>query len=342
MDALEAEVAKLPDVIELDTLFFGGGTPSHLASSQIIRLKQIVENRFLIGAGAEVTAECNPNDIDAEKIDRLIELGVNRISLGVQSLDAGKLKILERDHSADDVARAINLAKRGGLQSVSIDLIFAAPSETLSEWRLDLEAALELQPDHVSTYELTYEKGTQFWNRLRRGDLAVSGEDVRAAMYEHSIQRLEAGGWQHYELSSFAKPGHQCRHNKSYWNGNEYLAFGSGASRFVGGQRSTNHQSPLTYMKRIESGECPAVDSETLAGIAAARERLVVGLRLREGVHVESLEAATGFAFNEVLIQSKAETLVEHELIELADGAVRLTAKGVMLSDGVASLILKD
>jgi oxygen-independent coproporphyrinogen-3 oxidase len=342
MDALEAEVAQLTDVVELDTLFFGGGTPSHLTPPQLIRLKQIVESRFVVGRDAEVTAECNPNDIDAEKIDALIGLGVNRISLGVQSLNADKLKRLERDHSADDVSRAIDLAQRGGISSVSMDLIFAAPSETLSEWCLDLDAALALEPDHISTYELTYEKGTQFWNRLRRGDLAVSDEEVRADMYEHSIERLEAGGWQQYELSSFAKAGHQCRHNKNYWNGDDYLAFGSGASRFVGGQRSTNHQSPLTYMKRIEAGECPAADVETLAGIAAARERLVVGLRLLGGVNIQSLKTATGFALDEVLDESKAQVLLAHKLIELTAGVVRLTKKGVMLCDSVAGLILKD
>lgn len=332
----------MPAVLELDTMFYGGGTPSHLTPPQLIRLKQMVDNRFAIGWDAEVTAECNPNDIDAEKIDALVKLGVNRISLGVQSLNAQKLRNLERDHSADDVAEAIRLARARGIQGVSMDLIFAAPAETLAGWQTDLDAALDLKPDHISTYELTFEKGTQFWNRLRRGELSVSDEEIRADMYEHAIKRLESGGWQQYELSSFAVSGHQCRHNKSYWNGDEYLAFGPGASRFVGGQRSTNHQSPLTYMKRIEADECPIADVERLTGTAAARERLVVGLRLTEGVDLDLLEKSAGVPFGELLPQSKLQTLLDHHLVELVETNFRLTQKGVMLSDSVAGVILEN
>ena len=307
LDALEIEIQLLPDLVELDTLFYGGGTPSHLSRKQLDRLRQIVAQRFTLAGDAEVSAECNPNDIDQEKIDALLRLGVNRISLGVQSLNPDKLNRLERDHSASDVAAAVELAK-ANVTSVSMDLIFAAPQETLLQWQTDLAAALALHPDHLSTYELTYEKGTQFWNRLQRGGLEVSGEDLRADMYEHSRQQLEQAGWEHYELSSFCKPGHQCRHNQSYWNGNDYFAFGPGASRFVNGTRSTNHQSTLTYMKRLEAGQNPTAQTEQLTGVAAARERLVVGMRMLKGVNVQLLESSTGVAFNEILPKETRET----------------------------------
>lgn len=328
--------------MELDTLFFGGGTPSHLTPPQLSTLKRIVENRFVMAVNSEVTAECNPNDIDSQKIDALIGLGVNRISLGSQSMDKDKLKRLERDHSRDDVARAVAMAKDRGIASVSMDLIFAAPLETLDDWKVDLESALSLNPDHVSAYELTFEKGTQFWNRLRKGKLSMADEELRADMYQHAIDRLGAGGWQQYELSSFAKDGHQCQHNKSYWNGSEYLAFGPGASRFVGGQRSTNHQSPLAYMKRIEVGDSPVNDIEHLTGLAAARERLAVGLRLLQGVDVATLEAFSELPFEKILSTQIAEMLVQNGLLEFFGGRCRLTSKGIMVSDSIATSILNQ
>ena len=339
LNALEIEIRQLPQSAELDTLFFGGGTPSHLAPDQLQRLGQIVAHRFSFTADAEVSAECNPNDIDQEKIDGLLSLGVNRISLGVQSLNAEKLKRLERDHNAAEVARAVELAK-ANVASVSMDLIFAAPQETLQQWQTDLADALALQPDHLSTYELTYEKGTQFWNRLQRGGLAIADEDLRADMYEHSIQQLKQAGWEHYELSSFSAVGHQCSHNQSYWNGNDYFAFGPGASRFIDGIRSTNHQSTLTYMKRLEAGQNPTEQTEQLTGVAAARERLVVGMRLLQGVNVAQLEAATGVAFETILPRSTLEPLVSENLVEISAGVCRLTRRGVMVSDGVAAAIL--
>ena len=339
LTALEIEIQQLPESFELNTLFFGGGTPSHLGRNQLERLQQIVAQRFTLASDAEVSAECNPNDVDQEKIDALLQLSVNRISLGVQSLNPDKLKRLERNHSANDVAVAVELAK-ANVSSVSMDLIFAAPDETLQQWQTDLANALALQPDHLSTYELTYEKGTQFWNRLQRGGLKLTDEDLRADMYEHARQRLGKDDWQQYELSSFSKNGHQCRHNQSYWNGDDYFAFGPGASRFITGTRTTNHQSTLTYMKRLEAGESPTDQTEQLTGIAAARERLVVGMRMLRGVNVKQLEASFGLSFDEILPAVTREPLIKANLIEISADVCRLTHRGVMVSDGVAAAIL--
>ena len=234
---------------------------------------------------------------------------------------------------------AVGLAK-ANVSSVSMDLIFAAPDETLQQWQTDLANALALQPDHLSTYELTYEKGTQFWNRLQRGGLKLTDEDLRADMYEHARQRLSKDDWQQYELSSFSKNGHQCRHNQSYWNGDDYYAFGPGASRFITGTRTTNHQSTLTYMKRLEAGESPTDQTEQLTGIAAARERLVVGMRMLRGVNVKQLQASFGISFDEILPAVTREPLIEANLIEISADVCRLTHRGVMVSDGVAAAIL--
>ena len=340
LNVLEIEIRKLPESYELDTLFFGGGTPSHLPPNQLHRLAKIVADRFRLANDAEISAECNPSDVNHEKLDALLELGVNRISLGVQSLNAEKLKRLERDHSPAKVAQAVELAK-SKVGSVSMDLIFAAPQETYRQWQTDLSDALALQPDHLSTYELTYEKGTQFWNRLQRGKLTVADEDLRANMYEHSIQQLNQDGWQQYELSSFSRPGHQCRHNHSYWDGSDYFAFGPGASSFINGVRATNHQSTMTYIKRLESDQSPIDQTEQLAGADAARERLVVGMRLLRGVNIAALETMTSVTFESTLPLATRDLLTDSGLIEISAGVCRLTARGVMVSDGVAETILQ-
>lgn len=346
LDALDREVTMASGVgasppnqkLEVDTVFLGGGTPSHLNSSQLLRLRSIFESRFQLADGAEVTAECNPNDVDERKVEDLISFGVNRISLGVQSLDPAKLKRLERDHSADDVRHAVQLAKQH-MKSVSMDLIFAAPEESMSDWRRDLESAMDLQPDHFSTYELTYEKGTQFWNRLQRGGLSLSSNDLRADMYEFTLERLNQTGWVQYELSSFARAGHACQHNQVYWSGAEYFAFGPGASSFIGGIRKTNHYSTMRYLKLLQSGESPVDQVEQLVGLDAARERLVIGLRRLEGVRREEFALLTGVEL-EVALGEVGGSLVGYGLLELDQQAVRLTKRGVFLSDGVATEIL--
>lgn len=326
--------------IPLDTLFFGGGTPSHLNEEQLSRLGALMARYFQLATGAEVTAECNPSDIDDAKVAALASLGVNRISLGAQSMNNDKLKRLERDHSGDQVRRAVEIARRR-IDNISLDLIFAAPSETLDFWKQDLHAAMSLQPQHFSTYELTFEKGTQFWNRLQRGSLSVSEEDLRADMYEFAIGSLENAGWQQYELSSFAKPGYACRHNQIYWSGEPYFAFGPGASRFINGVRETNHSSTMQYMKLLENGSSPTAHVEKLDGLESSREQLVVGLRRRVGVSLQAFHQRTGNTVEEALGSVAAE-LIEHGLIVIEDDHCRLTQRGIMVSDGIASRILSQ
>lgn len=223
LDAIEQEIGWLEERFELDTLFLGGGTPSHLSPANLSRLRAIVDSRFTLDPNAEVSAECNPNDLSKEKSHALADFGINRVSLGVQSLNMEKLQRLERDHDGEDVCAAVNQAQRFA-DSVSLDLIFAVHGESLGDWQRDVQAALALAPDHLSTYELTYEKGTQFWNRRSRGELSLADEDLRADMYMAAADMIEQAGLEAYEISSFAKPGHLCRHNESYWTGLPFFA----------------------------------------------------------------------------------------------------------------------
>lgn len=336
LNAIETEIGWLTDRYEIDTLFLGGGTPSHLSPANLEHLMASIKARFDLADGAEVTAECNPNDLDASTAAALAAGGVNRISLGVQSLDEGKLKSLERDHDREDVQRAVERAKSFA-SSVSVDLIFAAPGESLDGWRRDLDAALELQTDHVSAYELTYEKGTQFWNRLNTKTIIEADEDTRADMYTHAINRLSEAGLAQYEISSFARDGHRCRHNEVYWNGEPYFAFGPSGARFVDGVREMNHLSTMKYFRQVEAGERPVDFREQLAPEPAARERLAIALRHVDGVECERFQLQTGFSVTQLLGENGA-AWQEQGLLDLND-RVRLTAAGRMIYNHIVSMI---
>ena len=334
LNAIAKEISSLPQRFEIDTIYLGGGTPSHLSPSQLWQLKSAIDQRLDLADGVEFTAECNPADLDEEKAGALASIGVNRISLGVQSLRQEKLEQLERDHDSRTVETATEIARRH-FRSLSIDLIFAANGESLEQWSTDLNHAIALAPDHFSTYELTYEKGTRFWNRLNRSELVESGEDLRAEMYLAAMDRLTTAGWEHYEISSFAKPGHRSRHNQVYWSGRPYFAFGPGAARFIGGVRETNHASPLVYLRRIESGEDPVAQREELSPEMQARELLAIGLRRLEGVDLHEFEKLTSFSATR-LAEPFMRRYESAQLLQIDHDRIRLTARGILMADQIS------
>lgn len=333
LDALELELSHLGEPREVDTLFFGGGTPTHLAPTQLARLFSIAARWFPPGADCEVSVEANPEDLDAARVEVLAAAGVTRMSLGAQSFHAGKLRVLERSHGAAAIERAVALCRRFA-ESVSLDLIFGTPGETLALWRRDLAEALRLSPDHVSTYGLTYERGTRFWSRLLKRELAPLDEELERAMYLAAIDTLTADGLRHYEVSNFARAGHRCRHNEMYWRGEPYFAAGPGAARYVAGRRETNHRSTSTWLKRVLAGQSPVAESEQLPPQAAARERLVFGLRRIDGVDLAQFAEATGF--DALLLGGAAlERYIEHGMLRIDQGRLRLTRDGLLISDAL-------
>jgi oxygen-independent coproporphyrinogen-3 oxidase len=338
LDALALEVSALPKRFEIDTLFLGGGTPSHLSSKQLDRLGEILFSKFSLVKGAEVSAECNPSDISQSLLNSLVSIGVNRISLGVQSFNFEKLKVLQRDHDGEIAKRAFNLAM-DQVGNVSMDLIFAAPDETVSQWELDLETAIALQPSHLSTYELTWEKGTTFWSRKQRGELDSSNEDLRIDMYQAAIDRCESAGLRQYEVSSFASTGKRCQHNLQYWLCNSWFAFGPGAASFTNGVRNTNHRSPTTWMKRIQDCGSAIDEAEPLSERDHAIERLIFGLRMVDGIEIAAFEEASGASLA-MLVGDAIEKLVSRGLVERTETYLRLTSEGRMVADTVAVELL--
>ncbi|QDV72129.1 radical SAM family heme chaperone HemW [Botrimarina mediterranea] len=333
--ALGVELAQLDTPRPVETLYLGGGTPTRLVLPLLDELLTLARKWFpaVEGAEPEFTVEANPGDLSAEAIALLADRGVTRLSLGVQSLNPAKLRHLERDHTPEDVHRVVRAAQDAGLH-VAIDLIFAAPGETLDEWRADLDAAVALEPTHASTYGLTYEKGTSFWSRRSHGDLAELDDELQRSMYELAIDRLAERGFTHYEVSNFARPGRRSRHNEAYWTGREWFAAGPSAARYVDGVRETNHRSTTTWMRRLEAGESPVAEREQLTPEEKARERLVFGLRRLEGVRRQDFATQTGYQV-EQLAGKEIERFTSLGLLSSDDECVRLTRAGLLVSDAI-------
>ncbi|WP_182865478.1 radical SAM family heme chaperone HemW [Stieleria mannarensis] len=331
-----AGIANRPPV--LDTLFVGGGTPTHLPIARLQRFLQSLRRRFDLADGFEWTMEANPEDITAEKLDVMSGFGVNRVSLGIQSFDDRKLAVLERSHSGQSAAEVIQQVA-AQIPNVSIDLIFAAPGETVSAWAEDLRIAASLPITHVSTYSLTYEKGTSFWTRRHRGDLSEVDESTEIAMYDLGREVFAAAGLRHYEISNFAKSGFRCRHNLAYWQGDPWYAAGPGAAAFVDGQRVMNHRSTTTYLKRIESGGNPIAESETIVAEEAAREGAAFGVRMIDGVDLSQIRARTGIDISS-LCAASLDHLRSQGLINRTADHIQLTPRGVHFADAVARELL--
>jgi oxygen-independent coproporphyrinogen-3 oxidase len=335
--ALDRELSAL-DRPEVQTVFLGGGTPTHLSEPQLEQLFQIVRHRLVLAQDVEWSIEANPEDITASKLDLLTDFGINRVSLGIQSFHGDKLRQLERSHDAALAMDAVSqVASR--IPNVSIDLIFAAPGEKLAIWERDLEIALSLPIRHLSTYSLTFEKGTTFWNRRRRGDLQPIEESEEVAMYQRARTQTLCAGFEHYEISNFAAPGFQCAHNRAYWEGMGWFAAGPGAARFVGGVREVNHRSTATYLRRIELGQSPVSEHEPISREQYARERAAFGIRMIRGIDIAAWNQAVGVDLMSLCRQAISQS-IDEGLLKPVDSRLQLTDRGILFADTVASRLL--
>ena len=333
LSALRQELSWLDGTFEVDTLYFGGGTPSHLPPPLLEQLFQIVFERFTLAAGFEFTMEANPADITTDLVQVMNAYQVNRVSLGAQSFSDRKLAVLERNHNATVIKQAVDWLQVT-VPSISLDLMFAVPDESIDEWETDLRHAMALSPQHISTYGLTFEPGTAFQRRRQNEEFQLVSEEQDRLMYEMAIERLAEYGMEHYEVSSFAIPGKRSRHNETYWSGRSYFAAGPGAARYVNGRRETNHRSTIGYLRRIKEGQSPVVEQEELDPPARARELLVFGLRRLAGIDCDQFADQTGFSVAE-LAGSAIERLVDLNLLEVAGQQLRLSREGLFVSDSI-------
>ncbi|QDU79042.1 Oxygen-independent coproporphyrinogen-III oxidase-like protein [Polystyrenella longa] len=330
--ALEKELERqVKTRREIDTLFLGGGTPSHLTLPVLEKLFSLLNEWFELAPGYEFSMEVNPAGLLVEKIDLFRAAGINRISLGLQSFDNEILKTLERDHNRNDIERVVEQLQ-DRFENISFDLIFGVPGESVALWKETLSRAVSLAPPHISTYGLTFEKGTDFWIRRERGELRQHTEEVEQEMYRMSMEYLPEQGYDQYEISNFAKPGFTCRHNQVYWNGASYFGLGPGAARYLDGVRTTNHRSVLTWLKRTLAGECGDGESEELNPEEKARELAVIQLRTTAGIPLKEFELRSSYDLLE-LSRSVIDKYHQAGWLEVTDEVVRLTPEGRFVAD---------
>ncbi|MDP6107049.1 MAG: radical SAM family heme chaperone HemW [Candidatus Brocadiia bacterium] len=315
------------------TVFVGGGTPTILGADLWRRIIAALGDAFDLSKLEEFTVETNPETVAPPLLETLAAGSVNRINIGAQSFHSRHLITLERRHEPEHVARAVGLARRAGVENISLDLIFGIPGETPAEWNADLDSALSLSPSHVSCYGLTYEPETPISRRVASGAARPLGEGTEAAMHECAIERLKAAGFEHYEISNFARPGRRCIHNMLYWTSENVLALGPGAAGHVDGMRWKNAPDLAAYLR--SSGGAPVSEVERLDPDRSLGERLMLGLRLIEGAPLEWIDAALDPGRRRIV-----EGLVAEGLLECTATHLRLTRRGLLVADGVVIELL--
>ena len=346
LDALEREIADCRPAAQteqgspapVETIFIGGGTPTHLSVSQLQRLLTLLRSHFQLAPDYEFSIEANPASLDDCKIDALAQHGVNRVSLGAQAFQTHVLRILERDHDASTVRSAVERIHRR-IANVSLDLIFGVPGQTLEQWAADLRQAVELNPSHLSTYGLTYEKGTRLWKDREHGKIIPLDEELERDMYALAMDELAAAGFEHYEISNFARPGFRSRHNQVYWANEAYFGFGLGAARYIHGRREVNTRDLEAYIRKALAGESAVQQSEELSPEERARETAVVQLRRAEGIDRAAYTRQTGFELDALVGPAIEKNRASGLLVD--DGVrVCLSREGKFLADGVCSDLL--
>ena len=332
LDALGRELAlAAPQGRPADTVFIGGGTPSLLGAAGLTRVLDMVRDSFGLAPGAEVTTESNPESVSPEFFSALLDAGFTRVSLGMQSASSSVLRVLDRTHPPGRAVEAAREARAAGFGHVNLDMIYGTPTETDDDVRATLDAVLSADVDHVSAYSLIVEDGTAMARKVRRGELPAPDEDVYADRYAIISDRLEEAGFDWYEVSNWAKPGGECRHNEIYWRDGDWWGAGPGAHSHLGNRRFHNVKHPARYASVLSSGELPIAGEEELSDADRHTEKLMLGLRLREGIPLAWIDAPG----HEVVARYVGRGLLRH-----VGDRIALTDAGRLLADGIITDIL--
>ena len=323
------------------TIYLGGGTPSLLPLPMLAEILAACRASFDVAPDAEISLEANPGTLDAAYLEGLRVLGVNRLSLGVQSAHQAELDFFKRGHSFSDAVEAVRLARAAGFDNLSVDLIYGIPRQTMAMWQETVVRALELAPDHVSMYCLTIEERTTLALWVRRGQVPPPDDDLAADMALWADERLAAEGLARYEISNWARPGWQCRHNLIYWRNAPYLGLGAGAHSSFGGKRFWNAAHPREYTRLIEAGQSAVAGSEDIRRALEMGETMMLGLRLTEGVSFASFETRFGVKMTDVY-SGELDELGEQGLVVVDEAGVRLTRRGWLLGNRVFGAFLPD
>ena len=318
----------------VDTIFFGGGTPTTLPFADLARILEACRQQFQVDPEAEITCEANPATIPQTDLAQLREAGFNRLSIGVQSFDPDELKRLERVHTVDEVYLTVERARQAGFDNLSLDLMFGLPGQTVERWQDNLQKAIDLEPDHISAYNLTIEPDTVFYKQQSQGQLKMPPDDFQRELFEITIATLTGAGYEHYEISNYAQPEKQSRHNLNYWVDGEYIGLGAGASSFFNGDRTKNTNLPSRYIARINKSKAAVESRETPDRRQRMGEAVMLGLRLRGGLSLSQFKKQFGITFQEAFGETVSR-LEKMKLIELRDDRAALTREGLFLADSV-------
>jgi len=323
LDAVLSEAEMEADGLRLETVFFGGGTPTALSTPQLRYLIGGLRERIDFSGVREFTLEMNPATVSLEKAGAMLELGVNRVSMGVQSWDEELLKVLGRVHTGAQAERSYRILREAGVGNVNLDLIFGIPGQTRQQWLESLRRTIDLGPDHISAYCLTYEEDTEFFERFQRGEMAPESERD-AGFFELAMEELEAAGYGQYEISNYAKAGRECLHNLGYWRAADYAGLGPSAVSTRAGWRRRNLSDTAEYTRRVMLGEDRFESLERLDAGMLRAEQIALGLRTREGILPDTVDSVRG------------QALLAEGLLEPANDRVRLTRRGRLLVDEIA------
>ncbi|MEK7777098.1 MAG: radical SAM family heme chaperone HemW, partial [Chloroflexota bacterium] len=333
----------------ISTLFFGGGTPSYLPPENIQRVLDAARASFSLAPDAEVTLESNPGDVTPSRLEMWKAIGINRVSIGVQSLDDGLLQLLGRRHNAQEARQAYQNARHAGFDNLNLDLMYGLPGQSLAQWRSTLTDTLNLAPEHISMYCLTLEEGTPLDAWVRQGKVPEPDPDLAADMYLLAEELAGGAGYEHYEISNWAMPGRACRHNLTYWRNQPYLGVGPGAHSYMGGYRFANLKSPRQYIERINQWASKGARALNLADLrdggpldtvdaidapTEMGETMMMGLRLGEGVSESSFNERFGLELRQVY-GPQIEEMEQLGLLEWRQGWLRLTPRGRLLGNEV-------
>jgi oxygen-independent coproporphyrinogen-3 oxidase len=347
LEALHAEITlhskehfALTETVE--TVFFGGGTPSLLDPGSFGGLLESIGRTFRLADSPEITIEANPGTVDGDRLRRFRDAGVNRISLGVQSFSDAELGMLGRMHSSAGAAEAVEASRRAGFANVGLDLIFGIPGQTSKDWEGTVRTALSFDPEHVSAYALTVHPGTPLGRRIHGGEISEPDEEALTAMFQITSDLLLSAGYEHYEVSNFARPGKRCRHNMGYWTFQPYLGLGPSAHSFTGKKRSWNVASLEEYSESIRRGALPVEGSERIGRERRRLEAIALGLRCVEGVRLDWIGKKNNLPQAEGLMAESqraaaVQRLIEDGIARIENGSLKLTERGFLLADAVAA-----
>ena len=334
-DSLKKELAFRSGGEQIRSVYLGGGTPSLLSPSQVDDILCTIRSLFAVNRDAEITIEANPGTIDARYLADIRALGINRLSLGVQSFDDKELALLGRIHTDTEAREAIQLARNAGFTNLNLDLLYGLPGQSLSEWQKTLDQAAELEPEHISLYALTLEQDAPLFQAIERGELPAPDVDLAADMYQMAEDKLGKYGYRHYEISNWAKPGYECRHNLVYWHNLPYIGVGVAAHSCINGHRLANTSNLDVYLNAFSRNKPPMHELDEIIGPELQiSETVILGLRLNEGIRTDPIKNHFGIDLFK-RYGSEIEELTDLGLVKCTDHCIKLTPRGRLLGNEV-------